>query len=262
MRKNRAWPVGLVLVASVMLCALLAPILAPQSPTEQVLAEGLKGPSREHLFGQDRLGRDVLSRTLYGARVSIWVATVAISISLGIGLFVGLMAGHFGGWMDELLMRLVDILQAFPGILLAIAFAAILGPSITNVVIALSLISWVGYARLTRGQILVVRHSYRPGSSLPGGEVKKDEEPAAAASRELREEVGIQVEPKSLISVHEGRSGEVLFELHPPARPALKIDNFEIIGARFFDPVDIADPDYNLSVYLRQTMGTVRKSVV
>ena len=156
-RKNRAWPVGLVLVASVMLCALLAPILAPQSPTEQVLAEGLKGPSREHLFGQDRLGRDLFSRTLYGARISFWVATVAVSISLGIGLFVGLMAGHFGGWMDELLMRLVDILQAFPGILLAIAFAAILGPSITNVVIALSLISWVGYARLTRGQILVVR---------------------------------------------------------------------------------------------------------
>lgn len=111
------------------------------------------------------------------------------------------------------------------------------------------------------GQILVVRHSYRPGSSLPGGEVKKDEEPAAAASRELREEVGIQVEPKSLISVHEGRSGEVMFELHPSARPALKIDNFEIIGARFFDPVDIADPDYNLSVYLRQTTGTVPKSV-
>ncbi len=112
------------------------------------------------------------------------------------------------------------------------------------------------------GQILVVRHSYQPGSSLPGGEVKKDEEPAAAASRELREEVGIQVEPKSLISVHEARSGEVLFELHPSARPTLKIDNFEIIEARFFDPVDIADPDHKLSVYLRRATGAVRKSVV
>lgn len=157
MRKNRAWRVGLLLVAGVMLCALLAPILAPYSPTEQVLAEGLEGPSVTHPFGQDRLGRDVLSRTLYGGRVSFWVATVAISISLGIGLFVGAAAGYVGGWMDELLMRLVDILQAFPGILLAIAFAAILGASITNVVIALSLIGWVGYARLTRGQILVVR---------------------------------------------------------------------------------------------------------
>ena len=148
---------GLFLVGSVMLCAVLAPVLATQSPTKQVLADGLKGPSREHPFGQDRLGRDVLSRTLYGSRVSFWVATVAVSISLGIGLLVGAVAGFFGGWMDEVLMRLVDILQAFPGILLAIAFAAILGPSITNVVVALSLIGWVGYARLTRGQILVVR---------------------------------------------------------------------------------------------------------
>ncbi|MFQ5846353.1 MAG: ABC transporter permease [Candidatus Methylomirabilales bacterium] len=157
MRKKRVSSVGLIIVVGVMLCAFLAPVLAPYSPTEQVLAEGLKGPSVTHPFGQDRLGRDLLSRMLYGARISFWVATVAISISLGIGLLVGTAAGHFGGWMDELLMRLVDILQAFPGILLAIAFAAILGPSITNVVIALSLIGWVGYARLTRGQTLVVR---------------------------------------------------------------------------------------------------------
>jgi len=113
-----------------------------------------------------------------------------------------------------------------------------------------------------KGQILVVRHSYRPGSSLPGGEVKKNEEPAVAASRELREEVGIQVEPETLISVHEGRSGEVLFEFHPRVRPDLKIDNFEIIEARFVDPVDIADPDYKLSVYLRRATGTAQKSVV
>jgi peptide/nickel transport system permease protein len=156
-RNNKRWPSGLLLVTGVMLCALLAPILAPHSPTDQVLAEGLSGPSLTYPFGQDRLGRDLLSRTLYGARISLWVATVAVSISLGIGLVVGAAAGHFGGWVDELVMRFVDILQAFPGILLAIAFAAILGPSITNVVIALSVIGWVGYARLTRGQILVVR---------------------------------------------------------------------------------------------------------
>lgn len=156
-RKKKALPVGLLLVAGVVLCAVLAPVLAPYSPTEQVWAEGLKGPNLAHPFGYDRLGRDLFSRTLYGARISFWVATVAVSISLGIGLLVGAVAGYFGGWTDELLMRLVDILQAFPGLLLAITFAAILGPSITNVVIALSLIGWVGYARLTRGQILVVR---------------------------------------------------------------------------------------------------------
>ncbi|MFQ5881643.1 MAG: ABC transporter permease [Candidatus Methylomirabilales bacterium] len=157
LRKNSARSTGIVLVAAVMVAALLAPVLAPRSPTEQVLADGLKGPSFAHPFGQDRLGRDLLSRTLHGARISFWVATVAVSISLGIGLFVGAAAGYLGGMVDELLMRLVDILQAFPGILLAIAFAAIMGPSITNVVVALSLIGWVGYARLTRGQILVVR---------------------------------------------------------------------------------------------------------
>jgi peptide/nickel transport system permease protein len=156
-RKNRRWSGGLLIVAGVMLCAVLAPVLAPYSPIEQVWAEGLKGPSLTHPFGYDRLGRDLFSRTLYGARISFWVAAVAVSISLGIGLLVGAVAGYFGGWTDELLMRLVDILQAFPGILLAITFAAILGPSITNVVVALSLIGWVGYARLTRGQILVVR---------------------------------------------------------------------------------------------------------
>ena len=112
------------------------------------------------------------------------------------------------------------------------------------------------------GQILVVRHSYRPGSSLPGGEIKKDEESAVAATRELREEVGIEVEAENLISVHEDQSGDALFELYPSVRPDLKIDNFEIVEARFFDPVDIADPDYKLSVYLRQATGTVRKSVV
>lgn len=157
MRKKKSLPTGLLLLVGVMLCAVLAPVLAPYSPTKQVLAEGLKGPNLSHPFGYDRLGRDLLSRTLYGARISFWVATVAISISLGIGLLVGAVSGYFGGWTDELLMRLADILQAFPGILLAIAFAAVLGPSITNVVIALSLIGWVGYARLTRGQILVVR---------------------------------------------------------------------------------------------------------
>jgi peptide/nickel transport system permease protein len=148
---------GLLVIAAVLLVALLAPVLAPQSPTEQVLAEGLQGPSLSHPFGQDRLGRDLLSRTLHGSRISLWVAIVAVAISLSLGLGVGATAGYVGGVVDELLMRLVDILQAFPGILLAIAFAAILGPSITNVVVALSLIGWVGYARLARGQILVAR---------------------------------------------------------------------------------------------------------
>lgn len=139
--------------------ALLAPVLAPAPPTAQVLREGLQGPSPAHPFGQDRLGRDVLSRILFGGRVSLAVAIVAVGVSLTLGILIGAVAGLYGGWVDEAAMRAVDILQAFPGILLAIALAAILGPSLVNVVLALSVIGWVGYARLARGQVLVVREA-------------------------------------------------------------------------------------------------------
>lgn len=148
-----------LLVALLAGLALFAPLLAPAPPTQQVLREGLQGPSPAHPFGQDRLGRDVMSRVLFGGRVSLLVAIVAVGVSLTVGLLIGAAAGLYGGWMDEAAMRAVDILQAFPGILLAIALAAILGPSLTNVILALSAIGWVGYARLARGQVLVVREA-------------------------------------------------------------------------------------------------------
>ncbi len=156
-RRHPGIAVGLLVLAALLLCALTAPLLSPYAPTEQALREGLGGPSAAHLFGQDRLGRDVLSRVLYGARVSLWVGALAVGLSVAVGLVVGSLAGSLRGTVDDLVMRLTDILQAFPGILLAIAFAAVLGPSLLNVVLALSLIGWVGYARLVRGQILVVR---------------------------------------------------------------------------------------------------------
>lgn len=148
---------GISVAAVLVVAAAAAPVLAPQSPVRQALRETLRGPSAVHPFGQDRLGRDVLSRVLYGARVSLWVGVLAVGISLGVGLAVGAIAGMRGGLVDEALMRLIDILQAFPGILLAIAFSAILGPSLVNVIIALSIIGWTGYARMARGQILLVR---------------------------------------------------------------------------------------------------------
>ncbi len=159
-RRARRHPgilVGFVVLAALMAASVAAPSLSPYPPTQQALREGLRGPSEAHPFGQDRLGRDVLSRVLYGARVSLWVGTLAVSISVTVGMMVGALAGALGGIVDDLVMRLIDILQAFPGILLAIAFASALGPSLFNVVLALSLIGWVGYARLVRGQILVVR---------------------------------------------------------------------------------------------------------
>lgn len=148
---------GLAILALFLIAALFAPLLAPYDPFELQLKEGLALPSAEHLLGQDKLGRDLFSRILFGAQISLWVGLSTVTISLAIGCLVGAVAGFSGGWIDDLLMRVVDVFLAFPGILLAIALAAVLGPSLRNVIIALSVMGWVGYARLVRGQILVVR---------------------------------------------------------------------------------------------------------
>jgi peptide/nickel transport system permease protein len=148
---------GVVLVATFVLTATLAPVLAPFDPARPMLAEGLGRPSIEHPFGQDRLGRDILSRVVYGARVSLAVGIATVAVSLTVGTCVGLLCGLAGGWIDELAMRIVDVLLAFPGILLAIALSAVLGPSLANVVIALSVIGWTGYARVVRAETLSIR---------------------------------------------------------------------------------------------------------
>jgi peptide/nickel transport system permease protein len=137
--------------------AFLAPIITPHSPTQQNLERDLLSPSKEHPLGTDKLGRDLLSRILYGARISLLVGISTVTISLLIGLSIGSLSGYFGGWVDHLLMRLVDLLMAFPGILLAIGFTAVLGPSLKHVILALCLIGWTGYARLVRGEILALR---------------------------------------------------------------------------------------------------------
>ncbi len=147
--------------AGMLLClvagALLAPVVSPYDPGVLDLAGTLEGPSPAHPLGQDRLGRDVLSIILYGGRVSLGVGVVVVGISLVVGTLVGFVAGYTGGWVDEAVMRVVDILLAFPGILLAIALAGVLGPSLRNVILALSLLGWVGFARLTRGEVLSLK---------------------------------------------------------------------------------------------------------
>ncbi|MGH7859971.1 MAG: ABC transporter permease, partial [Candidatus Binatia bacterium] len=148
---------GLVVVTALVVVALLAPLLALHDPGKISLGESLRGPSLDHPFGVDRLGRDVCSRLLHGSRVSLAVAVPTVGLSLLAGTLIGLLAGMSGGWIDEILMRLVDVLLAFPGILLAIAMSAVLGPSLVNVVIALSLIGWTGYARLVRAETLSLR---------------------------------------------------------------------------------------------------------
>ena len=155
---KRAWlAVGSAILLGLVMSALFAPQLAPHHPLRQNLAEDLIAHSADHPLGTDKLGRDILSRVLYGGRISLLVGVSTVTLSLTIGLIIGSLAGYFGGWIDQLLMRPVDILLAFPGILLAIAFTAVLGPGLDHVVIALCLIGWTGYARLVRGEILTLR---------------------------------------------------------------------------------------------------------
>jgi peptide/nickel transport system permease protein len=152
MRNAGACVVGLAVLAAV-----IGPWLLPYDPSAQELALRLEGPSRLHWLGLDELGRDILARVMSGARISLFVGLVVVSVSASIGTVMGALAGYYGGIIDEAISRVIDILLAFPGLLLAIALVAVLGPSLTNVVLALSLIGWVGYARVVRAQVLQAR---------------------------------------------------------------------------------------------------------
>ena len=149
--------VGFVIVLIAVFAAVLGPSLTPYDPAAQTLAGRLEPPSRQHPLGLDELGRDILSRLVSGARISLLVGLAVVTVSSLIGMALGSIAGYFGGLTDDLISRAIDILMAFPGILLAIALVAVLGPSLSNVVLALCVIGWVGYARLVRGQALRAR---------------------------------------------------------------------------------------------------------
>ena len=155
--------VGSILVMAFVLMAALAPLLAPYPPdrvapqAKEDLAHAFEAPSGAHPFGRDVNGRDVLSRVIYGSRVSLLVGIVVVTFTVLVGVFLGSIVGYRGGWLDELFMRICDILLAFPGLLLAIALVALLGAGLDRVVFALCLTGWVSYARLARGQILVQR---------------------------------------------------------------------------------------------------------
>ncbi len=148
---------GAVIVIGAALAALLGPLVTPFDPAGQELPLRLEGPTSTHWFGLDELGRDILTRVLVGARVSWLVGLVVVGVSSLVGVVMGSMAGYFGGRVDDVISRVMDVLMAFPGLLLAIALVAVLGPSLTNVVVALASIGWVGYARLVRGQVLRAR---------------------------------------------------------------------------------------------------------
>ena len=149
--------VGAAIVLLTVIGAIIAPWAVPYDPAGQELALRLERPSFAHPFGLDELGRDIFSRVLAGARISLFVGLTVVGISSLVGVLLGSIAGYFGGWLDDVISRTIDVLLAFPGILLAIALVAVLGPSLSNVVMALSAIGWVGYARLVRGQVLKAR---------------------------------------------------------------------------------------------------------
>ncbi|GFM36205.1 ABC transporter permease [Desulfovibrio psychrotolerans] len=148
---------GIAIVAVMSGAALLAPWISPHDPTTLDLNAILQGPSARHPFGTDALGRDVLARMLYGARISLWVGFVAVGISVSIGIALGLVAGFFRGWVDEAIMRLVDIMLCFPSFFLILAVIAFLEPSLNNIMIVIGLTSWMGVARLVRAETLSLR---------------------------------------------------------------------------------------------------------
>jgi peptide/nickel transport system permease protein len=149
---------GIFLLAMFLLCAVFAPWLAPQDPAQLDLPGRLMGPSTAHWFGTDELGRDILSRVLYGARISLIVAVSVVGLSLALGLVVGMISGFYGGVADTVLnVYVTNAFLALPGILLAIAFVAFMGPGLGNVIVALAISGWVGYARLVRGQVMAVK---------------------------------------------------------------------------------------------------------
>ncbi|MGI4826820.1 MAG: ABC transporter permease [Janthinobacterium lividum] len=149
---------GGLLVISFFLFALLAPLLAPQDPAQIDLAHRLQQPSTHHFFGTDELGRDVLSRVLFGARISLGVAVAVVAVSLSLGTVLGAISGFYGGWIDTVVnVYLSNAFLALPGILLAVAIVAFLGPTLPDLIIALALPAWVGYARLVRAQVATVR---------------------------------------------------------------------------------------------------------
>jgi peptide/nickel transport system permease protein len=163
--RDKAGFIGVVLIVSLVLMAVFAPFISPHDPTDQDLNARLAPPfwyakgSLNHIFGTDHLGRDVLARAIYGSRVSLLVGALVVLIAGGFGVVMGLIAGYLGGRVDSFVMRWIDTQVAFPGLLLALIILAVIGPSITTVVLVLSLNGWMVYGRMTRSAVLSVRQT-------------------------------------------------------------------------------------------------------
>ena len=159
LKKNKVAMVSLAVLIAIILISVLAPVIAPYDYAETDKQNTLAGPSKEHWLGTDRLGRDILSRLIWGGRQSLQMGIIAVLIAAVVGVIIGSIAGYFGGWLDNLLMRILDIYQSIPMMLLCITFAAILGPSLRNAIIAIGVSMVPAFARMMRASILTVRES-------------------------------------------------------------------------------------------------------
>jgi peptide/nickel transport system permease protein len=158
-RKSVTLNIGLIIIAFVLIFAIFPGLIAPYSPIEQDLNHVLLPPSYAHLFGTDNFGRDVFSRIVWGARIDLQIGVIATIVPFAVGTLIGLLAGFYGGWIDSILMRILDIFMAVPFLVLVIAIVAILGPSINNLYIAIWLVSWKEYARLIRGEVMIAKNA-------------------------------------------------------------------------------------------------------
>ncbi len=157
--RNPLAVVGLAIILLLLLVAMFAPWLAPYSPIQGELANRLQPPSATHWMGTDELGRDILSRIIFGARITLMIVLLVAIIAAPLGLLIGTVAGYFGGWVDRILMGLTDIFLSLPRLIMALAFVAALGPGIENAVIAIAITAWPVYARIARAEVLTFRKS-------------------------------------------------------------------------------------------------------
>ena len=157
---NKVFVIFGILAILICLVAVFAPqICGDVAPTAGDLTQAIMAPSAEHRFGTDKMGRDIFARVIYGARSSLSGTLILVAVILVLGTFLGILSGYFGGWVDAVIMRIADMMIAFPGLVLAIAVAGILGPSMRNAVIAIALVSWPKYARLARSLVMKIRHT-------------------------------------------------------------------------------------------------------
>lgn len=156
-KENKAFRITSLLVLLLILITVLAPVIAPYNPLEAVMRDANAAPSAAHLFGTDKLGRDVLSRILYGASYSLTSVLFLVFLIFVVGTFLGVIAGYFGGIVDTVIMRFADMMISFPGVILAIAIAGILGGSLVNAMIAMLCVTWTKYARLSRSMVLKIK---------------------------------------------------------------------------------------------------------